>query len=355
MRVEKILAKAINGQRLSLEEGILLLKNCDLLALGQAANSVRHRIHAGSNIVTYVIDRNINYTNICACQCRFCAFYRHPGDPDAYVLDRQVLYQKVAETVEAGGTELLIQGGLNPALGVEYYEDLLRFVKSHFDIHLHCFSPPEIVHMAKISAISIEEALARLIEAGLNSLPGGGAEILVDRIRKKISPRKISWSQWMEVMDAAHRLGLKTTATMMFGHLESPEDRILHLVRVREQQDRSGGFTAFIPWTFQPGNTALPTQSATSVDYLKTLAVARLMIDNIPNLQVSWVTQGAKVAQVALLFGANDFGGTMLEENVVRAAGVSHRIGLAELTSCIEKAGFTPKQRLTDYTILPKT
>lgn len=352
INLQNILEKAVDGERLTFEEGIYLLKYGDLITLGRAADLVRKKVHANTKIVTFVIDRNINYTNICSCGCKFCAFFRSPNDPDAYILSREELFQKIDETVQAGGTELLIQGGLHPELGIEYYENLLRDIKGRYQIHIHSFSPPEIIHMAKISGISIKEALSRLKDAGLDSLPGGGAEILVDRVRKKISPNKISWSQWMQVMEIAHRLGLKTTATMMFGHVEYPEERILHMIRVREQQDRTGGFTAFIPWTFQPKNTRLGGDTATGVDYLKTLAVSRLVIDNIPNIQASWVTQGTKIAQVSLFFGANDFGSTMLEENVVRAAGVTYRVSLNEIIHCIREAGFIPAQRTTDYKIL---
>ncbi|HHW42308.1 MAG TPA: dehypoxanthine futalosine cyclase [Desulfotomaculum sp.] len=350
-KIKAILEKAAAGERLSLQEGTALLKEADLLDLGRASDLVRRRLHP-ENRVTFIIDRNINYTNICACGCRFCAFYRRPGDGDAYVLDRETLFQKIEETIGAGGTELLIQGGLHPELGLDYYLDMLRSIKERYNIHIHSFSPPEIVHMARKAHLSVKEVLASLKEAGLDSLPGGGAEILVNRVRRIISPRKISWEEWMEVMATAHRLGMRTTATMMFGHVETPEERVLHMVRVRELQDRTGGFTAFIPWSFQPKNTALGGEAATGVDYLRTLAVSRLMLDNVPNLQASWVTQGAKLAQVALFFGANDFGSTMLEENVVRAAGVTYRVPLAEIMRCIREAGFTPAQRDTLYRII---
>ncbi|CAA7601743.1 7,8-didemethyl-8-hydroxy-5-deazariboflavin synthase [Acididesulfobacillus acetoxydans] len=346
-----ILAKRLAGKRLTWEEGTALLREADLLTLGQAADTVREEMHP-EKTVTFVIDRNINYTNICACRCRFCAFYRQPDDPDAYVLSEEELHDKIRETVNLGGTQLLIQGGLNPDLSLEYFENMLRRIKERFAIHIHSFSPPEIWDLARKSGLSIEEVIRRLKEAGLDSIPGGGAEILADRVRGKISPNKIGWQAWMDVMTTAHRLGMKTTATMMFGHVETAAERVLHMVRVREAQDVSGGFTAFIPWSFAPKNTELGGEGSTGVDYLRTLAVARLMLDNVPNLQASWVTQGAKMAQVALRFGANDFGSTMLEENVVRAAGVQTRVPLKEIVRCIEDAGYTAVQRNTHYETL---
>ncbi|MGB9804230.1 cyclic dehypoxanthinyl futalosine synthase [Desulfofundulus sp.] len=349
--ITALLEKAVAGERLSLEEGVKILKEADLLPLAMAADQVRRRWHP-ENRVTFIIDRNINYTNICYCRCLFCAFYRNPQDPDAYVITKEELFKKIEETIQAGGTELLIQGGLHPDLGLDYYLDMLRSIKERFNIHIHSFSPPEIMHITRKTGLPVKEVLLRLKEAGLDSLPGGGAEILVDRVRQAISPHKGSWVEWMEVMRCAHTLGMKSTATMMFGHVETLEERVLHMVRVRELQDETRGFTAFIPWSFQPQNTRLGGETATAVDYLRTLAVARLMLDNVPNLQASWVTQGAKIAQVALFFGANDFGSTMLEENVVRAAGVSHRVPLQEILRCIRKAGFIPAQRSTFYEII---
>lgn len=348
---ERCLHKAMAGERLTPEEGLDILENAELLALGAAAAAVRKRQHP-ENTVTFIVDRNINYTNVCRCRCRFCAFYRDTEDPDAYVITEEELFGKIEETVAAGGTELLIQGGLHPGLGLDYYLKMLRSIKERFTIHIHSFSPPEIAHMARKSGKTTAGVLSALKEAGLDSLPGGGAEILTNRVRRAISPNKITWEEWMEVMHQAHRLGMKTTATMMFGHLETPEERIKHLVRVREAQDLTGGFTAFIPWSFQPGNTMLGGSAATGTDYLRTLATARLMLDNVPNLQASWVTQGAKLAQVALCFGANDFGSTMLEENVVRAAGVTYRVAREEIIRCIRDAGYTPAQRTTDYSII---
>lgn len=351
--IVSILNKALNGQRLGVEEGVALLNSSDLLAIGAAANAIRQRMHP-ENRVTFVIDRNINYTNVCTCRCRFCAFWRDPASPESYIISKEELFTKIDLTLKAGGTELLIQGGLHPELGLDYYLDLLKSIKERYNIHIHSFSPPEVWHISRKSGLSLQEVLEKLREAGLDSLPGGGAEILDNRVRKAISPEKITWEEWMEVMTTAHKIGMRTTATMMFGHIETPEERILHLIRIREAQDRTGGggFTAFIPWSFQPKNTELGGETAHGVDYLKTLAVSRIMLDNVKNIQASWVTQGAKIAQIALNFGANDFGSTMLEENVVRAAGVNYRVALKEILHCIRDAGFTPAQRATDYRII---
>lgn len=343
-----IIEKRLAGERLSVADGIKLLGDAEFLSLGQGADLVRRQMHP-ENVVTFVIDRNINYTNVCSCQCKFCAFYCKPEDPEGYILSRDELHAKIKETIAVGGTQLLIQGGLHPDLDLEYFENLLCDIKAHYPIHIHSFSPPEIWDLANKSQLSIEEVITRLRKAGLDSIPGGGAEILDDRVRHIISPNKVNWQQWMDVMTAAHKQGMKTTATMMFGHVETFEERILHMVRVREAQDETGGFTAFIPWSFAPKNTELGGEGSTGVDYLRTLAVARLMLDNVPNIQASWVTQGAKMAQVALRFGANDFGSTMLEENVVRAAGVQTRVPLDEIIHCIEDAGYQAVQRNTHY------
>ena len=346
--INAILAKAADGGRLSLEEGEALFARGELLALGEAAAQVRRRLHP-QPVVTYIIDRNINYTNICGCECRFCAFWRRPEHPQAYVLPQEELFVKIEETLAANGTAIMLQGGLHPSLTLAYCTEMLRAIKERYKIHIHSFSPPEIVHLARLSHLSPLAVLEALQKAGLDSLPGGGAEILDNRVRGVISPAKITWEEWMEVMAQAHQIGMKTTATMMFGHVETYRERVAHLIRVREQQDRTGGFTAFIPWTFQPQNTNLGGTAAGGAEYLKTMAISRLILDNVPNLQVSWVTQGAKVAQVALAFGANDFGSLMLEENVVRAAGVSYRVPLAEITHSITAAGFRPQQRDTFY------
>ncbi|MBM7855898.1 cyclic dehypoxanthinyl futalosine synthase [Desulfohalotomaculum tongense] len=349
--VSAIIEKALNGERLNLEEGAALLSCSDLTLLGQAANIIKNRWHP-EKVVSFVIDRNINYTNVCRCRCKFCAFYREESDADAYILPAGELYKKIEETLAVGGTTIMIQGGLHPRLGLDYYLNMLRSIKQRYNIHIHSFSPPEVVYMAETSGLPVEEVLKQLKEAGLDSLPGGGAEILVNRVRRLISPNKIGWEQWMHVMECAHRLGMKSTATMMFGHVETIEERVLHMIRVREQQDKTGGFTAFIPWSYQPKNTQLGGETAGGVEYLKTLAVSRLMLDNVPNIQASWVTQGAKMGQVALSFGANDFGSTMLEENVVRAAGVTNRVPLEEIIRCIKDAGYTPAQRTPHYEII---
>jgi cyclic dehypoxanthinyl futalosine synthase len=344
----EIIEKRLAGERLSVADGVKLLQDADLLSLGQGADLVRQHMHP-KKVVTFVIDRNINYTNVCSCQCKFCAFYCKLGDPAGYILSRDVLHAKIKETIAIGGTQLLIQGGLHPDLDLEYFDNLLRDIKAHYPIHIHSFSPPEVWDLANKSQLSLEEVIRRLRDAGLDSIPGGGAEILVDRVRNLISPNKIGWQQWMDVMTTAHKLGMKSTATMMFGHVETLEERILHMVRVREAQDQTGGFTAFIAWSFAPTNTELGGEGSTGVEYLRTLAVARLMLDNVPNIQASWVTQGSKMAQIALRFGANDFGSTMLEENVVRAAGVQTRVPLQEIIRCIEDAGYQAVQRNTHY------
>ncbi len=338
----KTLDKAQNGERLSLKEARQLW-DLDLLALGQAADTVRRRLHS-DRVVTYVIDRNINYTNVCTSGCRFCAFYRPPGDPDGYVLGSEELEDKLRELKDHGGSGVLLQGGLNPQLPLAYYEDLLRRISAS-GLEAHGFSPPEINFMSRQFGLGLEELLARLMAAGLRSIPGGGGEILVDRVRHEISPHKGSSREWLMVMAAAHRLGLKTTATMMFGHQETRDDRLEHLFKIRDLQDATGGFVSFIPWTYQPGGTALGGEAAGAVEYLRTLAVSRLVLDNVPHLQVSWVTQGPKVAQIALNFGADDFGSTMLEENVVAATGVGFHLGRMEIEALIRQAGYEARVR----------
>jgi cyclic dehypoxanthinyl futalosine synthase len=320
----------------------------DLLSLGQAAQDFRLSLHP-EPVVTYVVDRNINYTNICISGCLFCAFYEDPDSPAGYVLSFEEFDRKIQETLALGGTQILLQGGMHPGLNLDYYEKLLRWIKTRYPIHIHGFSPPEISHLAAVSEMTIKEVLVALKTAGLDSIPGGGAEVLSDRVRQMISPKKGSVRDWLQVMETAHGLGLRSTATMMFGHVETVEERIEHLMAIRDLQDRTGGFTAFIPWTFQPGHTRLPLTEAKGVEYLRTLALSRLVLDNIPNVQASWVTQGSKVAQLALYFGANDLGSTMIEENVVAATGVSHRLSLEEMKQLIRSAGFTPCQRDTLY------
>jgi cyclic dehypoxanthinyl futalosine synthase len=325
------------------------LWDLDLLTLGAAADQARRRLNPG-NRVSFVIDRNINYTNICISGCRFCAFYRPPGADDGYVLGWDELAAKLTELKDHGGSGVLLQGGLNPELPLGYYLELVRFIRG-FGLSVHGFSPPEIFYLANQNGLSLEDLLRRLMDAGLSSIPGGGAEILVDRVRQQISPQKCSSDQWLAVMAAAHRQGLSTSATMMFGHLETRAERLEHLFRIRDLQDETGGFTAFIPWTYQPGGTNLAGPALGAVEYLKMLAISRLVLDNVPHLQVSWVTQGPKVAQIALKFGADDFGSTMLEENVVAAAGVGFRLTRAEIETLIRQCGYEPQVRDHRYKI----
>lgn len=347
----RIAKKIQEGQRITKDEALYLYKNRDIHLLGSLADKIR-RLRHPNGLVTYVIDRNINYTNICVSGCKFCAFFRAPGDPSGYVLSKEELAKKIHETKALKGTQILLQGGLHPELSLEFYEDMLSFIKN-LGIHCHALSPPEIIYLSKNSGHPIQEVLKRLIKAGLDSIPGGGAEILVDRVRKEIAPRKASSQEWLSVMEAAHRLGLKTTATMMFGHVETLEERVEHLLKLRELQDKTMGFTAFIPWSFQPKNTALKNiPPATSHEYLKLLALSRIVLDNFPNIQASWVTQGPKVAQISLFYGANDFGSTMIEENVVAATGVSHSLSEEEIRRIIKEAGFIPRQRLMDYSLV---
>lgn len=351
--LKKIVVKASQGKRLNTEEGLALFRDADLLALGELANNVRRRLHP-ERLVTFIVDRNINYTNICVNKCKFCAFYREADSPEAYVLTKDEIFKKIEETIAQGGTQILMQGGVHPDLGIDYFEDLLSSIKSRFSIQIHSLSPAEIDYLARKADISILDTLMRLKASGLDSIPGGGAEILVDRVRKKVSPNKIRWRQWAEVMKTAQQLGMPTTATMMFGSLETKKEILEHLIRLRNIQDETGGFTAFIPWTYQPGNTELGGRSATAVEYLKTLALSRIMLDNFDNIQASWVTQGAKIAQVALEFGANDFGSTMIEENVVAAAGVTFRMTRQEIINLINDAGYGAAQRDTRYNILKR-
>ena len=344
--------KLEKGSRIDAGDFLALAHEADLFELGILANTIRKRKHPGK-VVTYVIDRNINYTDICISACKFCAFFSAPDASEGYLLSRKQLLEKIVETQNLGGTQILLQGGLHPDLTLEYYEEMLRIMKKT-GIHIHGFSPPEIQHFADVSKLSIKEVLARLIDAGLDSIPGGGAEILTDRVRQATAPRKCSSDQWLGVMEEAHHQGLRTTATMMYGHIETLEERLEHLHRLRELQDRTGGFTAFIPWPFQPDNTVLAEygkiEKTSGLEYLRMLALSRIYLDNFDNIQASWVTQGPKIAQVSLFFGANDFGSTMIEENVVAAAGVSFRLSEEEICRLVSEAGFTPKQRLMDYT-----
>ena len=349
--MDLIVEKIIAGQRISQEEGLKLFYDADLLTLARLAENRRFEHHP-ERIVTFVVDRNINYTNICVSGCRFCAFYKTLESGQGYVITREVLKDKIAETIALGGTQILLQGGMHPELSLDYYTDLLTFIKERFDIHVHGFSPPEISFIAEKSGLSIAETITRLRKAGLDSIPGGGAEILCDEVRKKVSPNKCLTNTWIEVMRQAHNQGMRSSATMMFGHLESPCHILEHLSRIRDLQDETGGFTAFIPWTFQPDNTKIQVPKTGSVPYLRVLALSRIFLDNIDNIQASWVTQGDKIAQTALFYGANDMGSTMIEENVVAAAGVDFMLPESEIKRLISTAGFEPRQRDCYYNLL---
>jgi cyclic dehypoxanthinyl futalosine synthase len=333
------------------QQAIDMFRSDDLAGIGMAADAVRKKIHP-DGIVSYIIDRNINYTNFCTEYCSFCAFYRPLGHKEGYILPSELILAKIRETLDLGGTGILMQGGLHPDLKIEWYEDLLRTIKRNFGIWCHCFSAPEIVNIAEVSGLSLRNTIARLRDAGLDSIPGGGAEILDDTVRHRISRLKCSTSEWIDVHRTAHSLGMRTTATMMFGTGETIEERLNHFEIVRRIQEDTGGFTAFIPWFFQREYTSLGRfvkQEATAVEYLKMLALSRLYLDSIPNIQASWVTPGLKVCQLGLRFGGNDVGSIMIEENVVSAAGTHHRATEEQLRRLIRDAGFIPKQRDTLY------
>ena len=335
------------------EEALDLFRSDDLIGIGMEADRIRRKWHP-ENVVSYIIDRNINYTNFCTEYCSFCAFYRPPGHAEGYILPNEAIYEKIQETLDLGGTGVLMQGGLHPDLKIEWYEDLLRSIKQRFDIWCHCFSAPEIVNIAQVSGLSLHDTIARLRDAGLDSIPGGGAEILDDEVRYRISRLKCNTQDWIDVHLTAHRLGMRTTATMMFGAGESIEHRMNHFDVVRRIQEETGGFTAFIPWPFQRENTSLGRfvkQEATAVEYLKMLALSRVYLDNILNIQSSWVTPGLKTCQLGLRFGGNDVGSIMIEENVVSAAGAHHCATEEELRRLIRDAGFIPKQRDTLYRV----
>jgi cyclic dehypoxanthinyl futalosine synthase len=351
--ITNLLDRAVAGERLSPKGALLLLEKADLASLAQAADAVTGRLHP-EPYRTYNVDRNVNYTNVCVSGCRFCAFSRPIGHTEGYVIDRHRLYRKIDETAELGGDQILLQGGMHPELPLSWYEELLGDVKRRYpQIHIHGFSPPEIQHMSRISGLSVRAVLERLKEAGLGSLPGGGAEILVDRVRREISPRKTTTDQWLDVCRQWHALGGRGSATMMFGHVETAAERIEHLGRLRSLQDETGGFTAFICWTFQPGRTAMSgLRKAGPFDYLKTLAVSRLFLDNFSNLQASWVTQGLKIGQVALRFGTNDMGSLMIEENVVAAAGTRFRTSETAILRAIQEAGYLPRRRNVFYQLV---
>ncbi len=343
------MGRMITRHRITKSDALNIFLKEDLHKLGRMAMEVRWRMHPERK-VTFLIDRNINYTNICISQCKFCAFYRSRGNRDAYVISMEELFRKIDETVSMGGTGILMQGGLHPELPVSFYENLIREIKKRYPaLHIHAFSPPEIIHISRISGMKVIDVLMMLKQAGLDSIPGGGAEILSNRVRRIISPRKIKTEEWIEVMREAHRIGIPTSATMMFGTVESPEEIIEHLDLIRNLQDETGGFISFIPWSYQPGGTKLGGLNATGIEYLRILAISRIYLDNVLNIQASWVTQGTKMAQMALLFGANDFGSIMLEENVVAATGVRNRTTVEEVVRLIRDANFIPVQRTHMY------
>jgi cyclic dehypoxanthinyl futalosine synthase len=353
MTIEPIADKVRSGGRITAEEARVLYREAPTPVLGQLADGIRAQKH-GDGVVTYIIDRNVNYTNICVAKCNFCAFYRPVGSAEGYVLGFEELFRKIDETVALGGVQLLLQGGHNPDLPLLWYEDLFRAVKQRYPtFKLHALSPPEIIHLSRLSQLSVPHVIEKLIAAGLDSIPGGGAEILVDRVRKLLHCYgKATADEWLDVMRHAHRAGLRTTATMMYGTVETDEERLEHLLRLRALQDETGGFTAFITWSFQPDHTELGGTEATGIEYLRTLAIARIVLDNFDNLQASWVTQGGKVGQLSLAYGANDMGSVMIEENVVRAAGASYCMDELEIVRNIENAGFVAKRRDMHYRIL---
>src|SRR3954471_4478888 len=353
MSIERIATNIRNGERVSGAEALELYRHAPLGLLGELADAACARTHP-AGVVTYIIDRNVNYTNVCVARCNFCAFYRPVGSGEGYVLGFEEIFRKIDETIALGGVQLLLQGGHNPDLPIEWYEDLFRAVKQRYpDFKLHALSPPEVIHLTRMTRLSISEVIDRLIAAGLDSIPGGGAEILVDRVRRLLNCYgKATADEWLDVMRQAHRKGLRTTATMMYGHVETVEERLEHMLRLRDLQAETGGFTAFITWSYQPEHTELGGGEATGLDYLRTLAIARLVLDSFDNLQASWVTQGGKVGQLSLAYGANDMGSVMIEENVVRAAGAAYCMDEVEIVRNIEDAGFAPKRRNMHYDIL---
>jgi cyclic dehypoxanthinyl futalosine synthase len=351
--VESIVAKVMQGGRVSAAEALALYREAPTHVLGRLADTIRVRKHP-EGVVTYIIDRNVNYTNICVARCNVCAFYRPVGSSQGYVLGFEEIFHKIDETIAVGGNQLLLQGGHNPDLPIQWYEDLFRAVKARYpNFKLHALSPPEVLHISRLNQIPTKDVIERLVAAGLDSIPGGGAEILVDRVRKLLNCySKASSDEWIGIMRQAHQAGLRTTATMMYGTVETEEERIEHMMRLRDLQDETGGFTAFITWSYQPEHTEHGGFEETGVDYLRTLALARILLDNFDNLQASWVTQGGKVGQLSLAYGANDMGSVMIEENVVRAAGASYCMDELEIVVNIEDAGFVAKRRNMHYEIL---
>jgi cyclic dehypoxanthinyl futalosine synthase len=352
MNVGGILDKARDGERIGDAEAVTLLESKQLVPIGRAADQLRAR-RTDPDRITFIIDRNLNYTNVCVTDCDFCAFYRRPGDrAEGYLLPKTVIFKKIEETLAIGGTGVLMQGGHHPDLAIDYYEDLFSSIKGRYPIHLHALSPPEIEHIARRSKLTLWDTLSRLRDAGLDSIPGGGGEVLVDRVRKIIAPKKTTTKAWLDVMRHAHRLGMSTTATMMYGHVETLAERVEHMRRIRELQDETRGFRAFISWTFQPQGTRLAAKVShypTSFEYLLTQAVSRIYLDNVDHIQSSWVTQGMKIGQVALEFGADDLGSVMIEENVVSAAGTTHRASTDDFVRTIKALGKIPVQRDTLY------
>ena len=356
--MDDLINKVWNGERIQRDEALQLyqLPLQDLGALAdrrrQLKKSSSYDGH-GNDIVTYIVDRNVNYTNVCNVYCKFCAFYRVEGDDDAYVITHEEIDKKIEETIALGGTQILMQGGHHPKLSLQWYLDLLSHIKEKFpSVNIHGFSPSEFIHFKEVFNLPLEEIISQFVKAGLGSIPGGGGEILVDRVRQRISPLKAMSDDWLSVMDVAHRLGLNSSATMMFGHVETIEDRIEHMDRVRAQQDKSGGFTAFISWTFQSENTKLRAEPVGAHEYLRTPALSRIYLDNIPNIQSSWVTQGLEIGQVALKYGANDLGSIMIEENVVSQAGTTFRMSVGDMQRLIRDIGYEPHQRDNWYRLL---
>ena len=353
MPIDQIADKVRTGGRVNADEALALYRHAPTPLLGRLADVIRARKHP-EPVVTYIIDRNVNYTNVCVAKCNFCAFYRPVGSAEGYVLGFDELFRKIDETIAVGGVQLLLQGGHNPDLPLTWFEDLFRAIKERYpSFKLHALSPPEVIHLSRLSQLAVADVLDRLIAAGMDSVPGGGAEILVDRVRKLLHcDGKATADEWLDVMRYAHRAGLRTTATMMYGTVETDEERLEHLLRLRALQDETGGFTAFITWSYQPDHTELAGSEATGLEYLRTLAISRIVLDNFDNLQASWVTQGGKVGQLSLAYGANDMGSVMIEENVVRAAGASYCMDEVEIVRNIEGAGFTPKRRNMHYEVL---
>jgi cyclic dehypoxanthinyl futalosine synthase len=356
--MSRLEAEILDGKRISAQEAMEVY-DWPLPRLGELADRRRNQAKGsdyggrGKEVVTYMVDRNINYTNVCDVYCKFCAFYRTEKDADHYVLSQEQIDGKIEELLAVGGNQILLQGGHHPKLNLEWYLNLLRHLRAKYpQVNVHGFSPPEFNHFAEVFHLSLEKVITLFREAGLGSIPGGGAEILVDRVRQKIAPRKCGTEAWLRVMEIAHGMGMRSSATMMFGHVETPAERIEHLGRLRDLQDRTGGFTAFICWTFQPEHTVLKVEKTGSHEYLRMQALSRIFLDNIPNVQSSWVTQGPAMGQVALKFGANDFGSLMMEENVVSSAGTSFRLSLEEMRRLIREAGYEPRQRNNEYELL---